>query len=178
MACNYTLAGIAKGCKDNLGGIKEVYIANYSDITAKPTLGTGDQITGITISTGVTFKTFAFRKQTGALTTTPTISDENGTTFFQSELNMKFNKLETSKRLEIISLALGDVVCIVRDQNDKLWYLGYDNPVTLSAGSISTGTAMGDFAGYDVTLMDMAKLAPYEVTMNIDTITDGNHLPW
>lgn len=178
MSCNITLAGLAKDCKDNAGGIKEVYIVEYSDVTAVPSLST-DKITGITLSTGTTFHTYAFRKQTGSLNTTINTDEVNGTTFFNSELNMKFGKLETSKRLEIISLAIGEVAVIVRDSNDRFWYLGYDYPVTLSAGSIATGVNLADFAGYDVTLMDIAKNAPYEVVMNSGMIAklDGNQLP-
>ena len=32
MACSQTLAGIARDCSSNMGGIKEVYIANFADV--------------------------------------------------------------------------------------------------------------------------------------------------
>ena len=34
MACSQTLNGIAAACETNVGGIREVYIANYDDVTA------------------------------------------------------------------------------------------------------------------------------------------------
>ena len=177
MGCTLTLSGLARDCKDNAGGIKEVYIVDYNAVNGI-TLA-ADIITGITLDTGATFKTYAFRKQTGAMTTTINSDEVAGTLNYSTELNMKFGKLETAKRLEIISLAMGEVAVIVRDSNDRFWYLGKDYPVTLSAGSIATGTNLADFAGYDVTLSDIATKAPFEVTNNagLITILDGNQAP-
>ena len=34
MACSQTLNGIAAACETNVGGIREVFIANYDDVSA------------------------------------------------------------------------------------------------------------------------------------------------
>ena len=175
--CILTLSGIARDCRDNSGGIKEVYIIDYNSVN-KVSIS-ADIITGITVDSGTTFHTYTFRKQTGTLTTTINADEVAGTLNYSSELNMKFSKLETAKRLEVVSLAMGETAVIVRDSNDRFWYLGKDYPVTLSAGSIATGTNLADFAGYDVTLSDISTNAPFEVAKNEELIAilDGNQMP-
>ena len=175
--CSITLAGIARDCRENSGGIKEVYIIDYNSVNNITVLA--NVITGITVDSGTTFHTYAFRKQTGTLTTTINADEVAGTLNYSSELNMKFSKLETAKRLEVVSLAMGETAAIVRDSNDRFWYLGKDYPVTLSAGSIATGTNLADFAGYDVTLSDISTNAPFEVAKNagLIAILDGNQMP-
>ena len=176
MSCTLTLSGLARDCRDNCGGIKEVYIVDYNSIDTVSVLA--DKITGITLNSGSTFHTYSLRKQTSTLTTTINVDEAAGTVNYSSELNLKFTKLETAKRLEIVSLAMGETVAVVRDSNDRFWYLGKDYPVTLSAGSIATGTNLADFAGYDLTLSDIAITAPYEVVANsaFVALLDGNQV--
>ena len=176
MACTITLAGIGNECKDNIGGIKEVYIIDYANVTG--VTATADKISAITVDSTETFKTYSFKKQTSQMTTNIASDDVAGTTLFTTELNLRFSKLETAKRLEILALAFGDLAVIVRDSNDVFWYLGKNYPVSLSAGSINTGTNLGDFSGYDVTLTDIAKEAPMEVDKTaLESILDGNQYP-
>ena len=175
--CTLTLSGLARDCKDNAGGIKEVYIVDFNSVDSLSILS--DKITGITLNSGSTFHTYSLRKQTSTLTTTINADEVAGTLNYSSELNLKFSKLETGKRLEIVSLAMGETAIVVRDSNDKFWYLGKDYPVTLSAGTIATGTNLADFAGYDITLSDISRTAPYEVVANsaLVALLDGNQMP-
>ena len=80
---------------------------------------------------------------------------------------MVFNRMETTKRVEIAAMALADLVAIVQDCNGKYWFLGYDNPLHLSAGDGQTGTARSDRNGYSVTLQDDSLGLPYEVSSSI-----------
>ncbi len=66
MSCTQTLSGLAKDCNANRGGIVEVYIANFDDVTAITI--TSGVVTGITMDTGKKFKTYSFAKNTGSLT--------------------------------------------------------------------------------------------------------------
>lgn len=176
MSYTITLNGLARDCKDSAGGIKEIYIVDYNSVDTVSVLA--DKITGLTLNSGSTFHTYSLRKQTSTLTTTINVDEAAGTVNYSSELNLKFTKLETAKRLEIVSLAMGETVAVVRDSNDRFWYLGKDYPVTLSAGSIATGTNLADFAGYDITLSDIARTAPYEVVANsaFVALLDGNQV--
>ena len=84
-----------------------------------------------------------------------------------SDLVLVFNRMETSKRVEISALAKNDLVAIVKDANGKYWYLGKDEPVGATAGDGLTGTARADRNGYSITLQDNSLEMPYEVEASI-----------
>ena len=166
MACtSQTLSGLARDCASSMGGILEVLIANFTDVTGV-TL-TGDKITTITMATSAKFKRYQFARNTGSLTSTGTIDKTNGTSFVTSDLVMQFNRMETTKRVEISALSVNDLVCIVKDANGSYWYLGYNEPVTASAKNGQTGTQRSDSNNYNITLEDISAEMPYEVDGSI-----------
>ena len=165
MACTQTLAGLAKDCSANRGGIVEVYIANFADVTAV-TLTSGE-VTAITMDTGKKFKAYSFAKNTGNLTSTYTFDSASGVKFVTSQLLLQFNRMETTKRVELTALALGDLRVIVKDANGKYFLLGYDEPVNASAGDGQTGTARSDANRYTITLEDNSAEMPYEVSSSV-----------
>lgn len=165
MACkSFALSGIALPCKDNMGGIKEVYIIKNADVTSV-TLNTEEsQISTITVAENAKFKTYKFRKGTASMTSTASSDEAIGNFSVSTELSLQFSKMETSKRLEIMALCLEDVVVIVLDFNGKYWYLGYDFPVSATAATAQTGTAATDLNGYNITLTDTSAEFPFEVS--------------
>lgn len=165
MSCTQTLSGLAKDCQASMGGIVEVYIANFDDVTAKTV--TTDVISAITMDTGKKFKKYSFAKNTGNLTSTYNIDAAAGTKYVTSELLLQFNRMETTKRVELNALALGDLVVICKDANSKFWYLGYDEPVNASAADGQTGTARADANRYTITLQDNSQNLPYEVSSSV-----------
>lgn len=168
MACkSFALSGIAMGCKDVMGGIKEVYIIKTADVTSKKLNTEESQIATITLAEGSKFKTYKFRKGTASMTSTAASDEAIGNFSVTSELALQFSKMETSKRLEIMALCLEDVEAIVLDWNGKYWYLGYEFPVSATAATAQTGTAATDLNGYNVTLTDTASEFPYEVPADV-----------
>ena len=165
MSCSQTLAGIARDCAANMGGIKRVLLANQSDVTA--IAETSNVVTTITMDTGKKFKEYNFRPGTGSLSSNWQVNAENGVAYVQSDLVMVFNRMETSKRVEIIALAQADLYAIVEDMNGTYWLLGQYEPLVLSAGDGLTGTARSDRNGYSVTLQDNAPGLPAEVDSSI-----------
>lgn len=161
-----TLAGIQTGCKDNMGGIKEAYIVLYKDVleAENPFTVTEDVITAIDATVAAKFQKYTFRKQTGGLTSTLTVDDTVGTQYWTNSLTLQFSKMETVKAIEINALTVADSLVIVKDSNNKYWLLGYDNPVSTTEATGQTGTAYGDLNGYTITLTDMSKFLPYEVS--------------
>ena len=171
MSCSQTLNGIARDCAASMGGIAEVLIANFDDVSAK-TLTDG-QIAAITMAGSAKFKKYAFRKGTGSMTSTLNVDSANGVNYVSTELVLQFNKMETTKRVEMAALAVNELVVIVKDCNGKYWYLGYDEAVCASAGDGQTGQARGDANRYSITLQDNAHEYPYEVSESvITTIAD------
>ncbi|WP_418981690.1 hypothetical protein [Alistipes sp.] len=171
MACSQTFNGIPYDCSTSMGGIREVYIANAEDVTGK-TLTDGI-VTAITLAKAAEgaatakYKKYLFRKGTGSMTSTLNVDAANGVNYVSTELVLQFAKMETAKRIEIAALAVGELSVIVKDSNGKYWMLGYDEPVTASAGDGSTGTAVTDANKYGITLLDTAQSFPYEVSAEI-----------
>lgn len=168
MACNsYTLSGMNNICKEtSFGGIKEVLIAPYEDIASVTLDASGETISGITMASGRTFSQYKLLKNTGALTSTLNTS-ETSASYFTNEVTLQFMKMETAKRLEIMALMLTSCAVIVKDANNKYWYLGKDNYVECTAGSAQTGTAASDSNHYELTLTDTSAELPFEVDASI-----------
>lgn len=175
MACSsITLKGIGLGCKDNMGGIKEVYLIKEDEIAQVE--ATEGQISVLELTDSASYKTYKFRKGTSQMTSTMTTDEAAGTLSVQTDLSLQFSKMETAKRLEIMAMCMDSMKAIVLDSNGKYWFLGYDFPVTASAATGVTGQNFGDFGGYTVTLTDNSKEFPYEVPANIFdalTVTDA-----
>lgn len=172
MSCLQTLSGIAPACETNVGGIREVYIANFDDVTAIEVDATSHMIDTITMASDgnsgtVKFKKYSFKKNTGSLTSTLNVDPAAGINFVQSDLALVFAKQETTKRMEIAKLSLGELRVIVLDSNGKYWFLGYEEFVSASAGTAETGVNRTDGNRYTVTLTDYSSSYPYEVDPEI-----------
>lgn len=175
MSCTYTFAGQLLDCKESSGGVKEVYIIDASYLEGYTVDPTTKKVLTITLTSGQLFNTYQLRKQTANMLTTINTSDENGTTFYQTDTVFNIPKMEAAKRLELLALAVGNMVVIVRDNNGLYWIMGLENPVTLTAGTAGTGTAFGDANQYSYTLTELNTVAPREVTQAILTgIIDSN----
>jgi hypothetical protein len=176
MACNsITLNGIGLGCKDHMGGIKEVYLIKEDDVISVGTVddagdpvgseaGTAAKIGSIELKESAKFKTYKFRKGTSSFTSTMTTDESIGTLSVQTDLSLQFSTMETAKRLEIMAMCMDAMKGIVLDSNGKYWFLGLDYPISASAASAETGVNFGDFGGYKVTLTDNSKQFPFELS--------------
>ena len=149
MACSTVLTGIALDCA-NAGGIKKVYIAPISDVTAVTV--TAGAVSAITMSGTKKFKEYSFRKNTASLTKTATKDDAAGTSFVTSEVALKFAKMDNAKRTEMQALLTGNVYVIVLDNNGEYWFLGYDSYCSASAATGESGTSLGDANQYTINL--------------------------
>lgn len=161
MACSsYTMGGIAAGCKDSIGGIKKAWFAPDGSVNA-----TANASGAVTIPSGDinNFKVYNFRKATGSMTSTLNTSETAGNSF-TTDVTLQFLKQEGSKRLEIMALLMNEMVGIVKDGNGKYWYLGLDYPISATAGTAETGTAMTDLNGYNITITDNSVDLPCEIT--------------
>ena len=138
MSCSQVLNGIAADCQTNVGGVREVYIANYSDVTAVTLDETSNMIKTITMADTAKLKKYAFKKNTSSMTSTLNVDPANGINFVQTDLSLIFAKQETVKRMEIAKLSLGELRVIVLDANGKYWFLGKEEFVSATAGTAET----------------------------------------
>lgn len=165
MACNQTLNGLLRDCDGSVGGIAQVLLANFDDVTGVTV--SDDIITAISMANSAKFKKYDFRPNTGSMTSTMQRNLENGSLYWQTDLVLAFSKMETVKRIEINAMAINDMVAIVKDMNGKYWYLGKDEPIIATAGDGQTGTARADRNGYGITLQDNSRQTPFEVDESI-----------
>ena len=174
MPCTQTLSGLAKDCSGNIGGIKAVYIANFDDV-ASVAVSDG-KVSGITMVTPAQgsapkFKKYNFKPATGSMSSTLNKDLQAGTNYVSTDLVLQFNRMETTKRVEMTALAQGELMVIVKDANDVYWLLGRTEPVMASAGEGQTGTARADGNRYTLTLQDNGETFPYEILSTVITTT-------
>ena len=156
--CVQTLAGLARDCESNQGGIREAWISPYVENLFTVSSGA---VTGINSAvTADTFYHYTFKKDTGSFTSTLNVDNANGVNYVSTEINLVFARMESVKRAEIAALSLADVAMIVLDANGKYWAFGVYEPVNASAGSAETGVARGDANRYSITLLDNAPSYP------------------
>lgn len=165
MACNQTLNGLIRDCEHSMGGVTDVLITHKDNI-AGVTITDG-KISAIDKAEESKFYKYFFARNTASATSTYTIDHTTGVKFVTTDLVMIFNRMETTKRVEVTALAQNELVVIYKDANGKYWYLGYNEPVMMSAGDGMTGTARADRNGYSVTLQDNSHEMPYEVDESI-----------
>ena len=142
--------GIALGCKDSLGGIKEVYIGS-TNATTVFTYDADDVITGATAAPN--FFTFEQRNEQGEFVQTGQHSVENGTNFWEQSVSLIFTKNDAEDRNTLMLLAQSTLMIIVLDQNGKYWVVGETNGADLTASTQSAGKAYGDLNGTTVSFM-------------------------
>lgn len=174
MSCDIT-SGFQLGCRDNSGGIKNVYILSGSVNTITEANGAITDLDG----SGV-FYQFELTKNTGDFVETPTPSLENGTVFYSQVINVAFHKLQASIRNQVKVLAQNPALKIVVETNNgvespftgRFFYVGKDRGATLTGGAGGTGTAFGDANQYALTFEGLEPQPAYEITTS-GALTDA-----
>ena len=155
MACSLS-TGRKVPCKSAVGGIKTIYFADYGTLGAP-------QINGGVITSFQGDPTwFQFDvKGASSLETAINSSRENGTTFYESTLTMAltFQDSATQEELKLIAHARPHVV--IEDYNGNYFVVGLEHGAEVTGGTISTGAAMGDLSGYNLTIVAQETEPPY-----------------
>lgn len=176
MACNQTISGIVQDCATSKGGVSEVYLANYEDVTDITV--TDGMVKGITMASGKKFHRYYFRPGTSSMTSTLNIDNSAGVNFVQTVLTMLYSRMDTTKRVEMSALAVNDLRAIVKDANGVFWLLGEEEPVVAQAADGQTGTAKTDANRYSISLEDNNSTFPKEILVgttggvDLDSIVD------
>ena len=163
MACSLT-TGRKVPCKSAVGGIKNIFFADFG------TLGTPTIVAGEITSITGTPDFFKFEvKGASSLETAINSSRENGTTFYESTLTMAltFQDKATQEELKLIAHARPHVA--IQDYNGNFFVVGLEHGAEVTGGTISTGAAMGDLSGYNLTIVAQETAPPYFITSNIIT---------
>ena len=144
-----------------MGGILEVLLANKADVST--ITESSNKVTAITMNSTAKFKKYQFAPETASMSSNLQVNAQNGTKYWQTDLLMVFNRMETAKRIEIMAMAQGELIAIVKDANGLYWMLGKDEALAISAGDALFGTARADRNGYSATLQDNSLEPPIEI---------------
>jgi hypothetical protein len=153
--CDIT-SGFALGCRDNTGGIRNIYILSGSLGTITYQSAAQGLITGI--SGSGSFYQFELFRQTSDFSEAITSTPENGTVFYDQSVNAVFFKMQSSTRNQVKVLAQNPDLRIVVETNNgsvdgvgKFFLIGQRNGAQLLSGTAQSGTGFGDLNGYNLT---------------------------
>ena len=157
MACDLS-KGRLEACKESVGGIKNLYIANYSDAmyagmddsSTKPPSDAAFNGTVATLAASVDVFKFELRGDNNTFEETNENSRDNGTSFWTQSgaFVLKAQNAETMMQLKLLSYGRPHI--IIEDYNGKFRMAGAQNGCEVSVNT-STGGAMGDLNGYNIT---------------------------
>ena len=173
--CDIT-SGFTLGCRNNTGGITNLYILSGS-ITTVDTASEG-LISGITGSGE--FYTFELFRQTSDFTEAITATPENGTVFYEQTVNAVFFKLQSATRNQIRVLAKNPNLKVIVETNNgtvdgvgRYWLLGQTRGMQLLSGTGATGTAFGDLNGYTLTFTGQEPEPASEISGSLSGALSG-----
>ncbi len=146
MPCNVS-NGRSLPCKSGVGGIKSVFFGPYSSTTAALTDSAGT----ITLNDSESFFEYHV-KGSSSLETAINSSRENGTTFYESTLNVTFTFLDVATQEQIKLLSHGRPQIVVQDYNGNYFLVGKDHGCEVTGGTVVSGAAMGDLSGFTLVL--------------------------
>jgi len=151
--CDIT-SGFTLGCRDNVGGITNLYILSGS----VDTVVTASEGVISTLSGSGSFYKYELFRQTSDYSEAITSTPENGTVFYEQTVNAVFFKLQSSTRNQIKVLAQNPNLKVIVETNNgtidgvgRYFYLGEDRGMQLLSGTGASGTAFGDLNGYNLT---------------------------
>ncbi len=171
MSCNISL-GRLEGCKDAVGGLNAIYFINFDDATFAV-----DDTTGLATVTETTPNAYKYDlRGTSTFEQSLTSSRENGTTFVEQTLTVSLKKQDSTTHKEVKLLAYGRPKVLVEDNNGNVFVMGHEYGSEMNA-TASSGAAMGDKSGYELTFVATEKiLAPFttETLSSTYNITVGS----
>lgn len=169
MSCDITNGRIEQ-CKDSVSGLKAIYFINYDDLdsdnvnyNATDTDVIDTWVPGAPLS----MYKYELKSNANSFTTAINTSRDNGTTFFEQTLviNLKRQDFATHKNIKL--LAYGRPRIVVRSMTDQFFLMGLDQGADMASGSISSGSELGSFNGYE----SLTFVAMEEVPANFINVT-------
>lgn len=156
-------------CGYNLLEIKDIYVANYNDVTAAPVdydCASGVTVSAITLASGATFYHIEPQKNSVSYTDELVVED-NGNKYRTHTITFTIaGKYDKDMVCPVDALALGRFFVVVKTANGDYLALGRNTGLEASAQSIAGG---GDNNGVTVTLS--ANVAESAVPLSETAIT-------
>ena len=148
MACaltsNYTL-----DCRDSVGGLVEIYFIEAGNVSS--IIEASGVVTAITKASGKVFRKYEQDQDTAFFVENLNSNVQNGSMFYQQELTIVCNKMQTAVRNELLLLNKNRLIAVAKYANGAYWLLGKTRFLHATAGNSGSGTASGDRNGYTFT---------------------------
>lgn len=183
MACDLTL-GRLEACKDSVGGIDAIYFINYDGL-GTVVYDTGDTDAISDLGTGVTAYKYDLKSDENTYSEAIQSSRDNGTTFFEQNLNFSLKGLTAADQKEIRLLAYGRPHVVIHARNGEAFIAGLEQGCDVNGGETTIiGGAYGDKVGYSITmlgreqkpanwLVGATKVDPFAGLSNAPTVVSG-----
>ena len=97
-------------------------------------------------------------KGNNSFETTINSSRENGTTFFDQVLTVQLKRQDVKSTKNVKLISYGRPRIIIHARGDQWFLVGLDQGCDVTAGTISSGSALGDFNGYSLTFSAQEEL--------------------
>lgn len=163
MACNIT-HGRVEPCKDAMAGLRNIYFINEqidANYIYKLNDGAGDlYILDDDFSESIDYiegipnmYKFELKSNENVYDQEIVSSRENGTTFFRQTLTVKLKKQDVATHNAVKTLAYAKPRILVENNEGQFFLVGLLRGADLTAGSINSGGALGDFSGYSLTFV-------------------------
>ena len=149
MACIVN-EGFVLGCRDNTGGVQRILIKSFDPAQTYTYNVDGEILTGVI--TPETFYEFEQPSELAEFTQEGQHSLENGTNFWNQNVNLVFHKYQASLRDTLYVLAQKELTVLVQDQNGNWFLIGEQNGANLISSTANVGKAYGDMNGVTVGL--------------------------
>lgn len=138
--------GRLEPCRNNVGGIKALYVFNYVKYNYSQIKGKrGKEVTEFPTSQIFKYET------TEAQFSESVTNDDEGVKYDQS-INFKLLKQDLETSLLLKQLEKVDLRCVVEYNNGKLRVAGLWNGLRVSTNSNDSGGGKNSFNGYSITL--------------------------
>ncbi len=166
MACALT-QGFVLDCREGIGGLKEVYVIEVLSVSA--VTESSGVVTAITKTTGKRFWKYSLVRETSNATETITGNEQNGTIYYDQQVQIILNKRQASVRNEVMLLAKNFLMIVGVENSGKAFLYGREQGLQLLTGTAETGTAWADRNGYTLPFAGKEKELAPEVQASVLT---------
>lgn len=183
MSCDLS-SGRTLGCRDSIGGIRNVYFVSNGDMGAY-TFTANEELDAIATVTAA--KKYELDNQSSTFDEVINVSEENGTVFYEQTIVLNFRNLTTADIKELKVIGQGRFQMFVEDNNlsdetttvnGRVYLVGAINGATLTAGNIGRGQSYGDQNGFSLTFTARESRAAYvlEASATADALAGVTNL--
>ena len=158
MACNLSKGRTSLPCKDDEGGIKNIYIVSDTEWNNEVELTEFEGGNGgwyVSLNDFSSFK-FALKNSGNTFTQDSTSSRDNGTTIFTQTLNVVLPKMAADLEYQLKVLCYANPRVFVELNNGNMFLIGYEYGCEVSTKSEVGGT-LDSKTGYTLTIVGVER---------------------